>query len=146
MSYISNAYLLKNIPTNDVDMILEYIQISIHLLRKFGKKILDPKVLSQISDQNLRDFIDMIHKTGRFNIKSLKKFEGLVKKNFPDYKKDFVLSSKKDIGSDLNNMISKKFDKFDIKFEKSEILWLSLSGEWFYYKKSLDNDLSKLLD
>ncbi len=62
-----------------------------------------------------------------------------------DYTKQFVINTWSEDIESLTKKISKTFDKVAVSTQQNDTPELSIQGEWYYYRRSVDKDVDKLL-
>lgn len=62
-----------------------------------------------------------------------------------DYTKQFVIHTGSEDIESLTKKISKTFDKVAVSTKQNDTPELSIQGEWYYYRRSVDKDVDKLL-
>lgn len=151
MQYITNSKFINTYLKDykDIDEIIYYFDVIKSLLKKYWLKIASEWFISKISsvDSNLSDFILMLNVVWKLSLKSVIELERLIKNIRLDYKKTFSALWKNVSKSewDLINSVSKKVSNSKVIVNDSEEIGLQVTWEWMYYKRFLNDDLSKLL-
>lgn len=133
----------------NVDDVFALLETSRLLFKKFWKRIKSKEVFDIIAkiDSDLAKFIQLLDEVWKLNSKDLLSIQTILKSKSKDYTKNFQVSTswKTDV-SKVETFLQKEFKKVNISKKELKSKWLELSWEWFYYKRSLDWDLNKLLD
>lgn len=148
--YLTNWKFIKQyLVWFNVDDVFALLETSRLLFKKFWKRVKSKEILDIIAkvDSDLAKFIQLLDEVWKLNSKDLLSIQTILKSKSKDYTKSFQVSTswKTDI-SKVESFLQKEFKKVNISKKELKSKWLELSWEWFYYKRSLDWDLNKLLD
>lgn len=147
---ISNQALTKTFLETDIasnDLVV-YFDILIKLLKKYKKRLLDSNILEIIktNDETLYTFIILLKHHNKLDITSIKSISTEIKKQSTDYTPTFTVNIiKNPKENDIVEKLKSKFQNCEIKKQDWFELGAYISGEWWYYKRNIDQDLQKLL-
>ncbi|MDD3262561.1 MAG: hypothetical protein PHR61_01835 [Candidatus Absconditabacteria bacterium] len=147
---ISNQALTKTFLEADIasnDLVL-YFDILIKLLKKHKKRLLDSNILEIIkaNDETLYTFIILLKHHNKLDISSIKSISTEIKKQSKDYIPTFTVNIiKNPKENDIVEKLKSKFQNCEIKKQDGFELGAYISGEGWYYKRNIDQDLQKLL-
>ncbi len=134
-----------DITSNDL---ITYFGILIKLLKKHKKRLLDSSILDIIKEQdnNLYNLINIFKHYNKLDTTSIKNISTEIKKQSSDYIPTFAVNiiehPKK---NDVVERLQSKFPKCEVKQYDGFEIGAYISGEWWYYKRNIDQDLQKLL-
>ncbi len=142
---IAKIFIESDITSNDL---VAYFDVLIKLFKKYKKKILNTNILEIINtqDNKLYTIIKLLEHYNKLDISSIKNISTEIKKQSSDYTPTFTVNiikhPKKD---DVVNRLQSKFPKCGVNQQDWFELGAYISGEWWYYKRNIDQDLQKLL-
>lgn len=149
MVYITNWDLVSKYlyQIQDFDSLISLIDQSLALLKQYGRNLKTPKNIETIRniDSKLADFLVLMDDIGKLNKKNLTKIKFILKNSGKDYKKQFVLTTNKDISNEINSSLNQKFGDVALSYQQSSTVWLALKWEGYYFKRNIDWDIDKLL-
>jgi len=150
--YISNEKLIKEffagLNIDDVNVILEKLLILKDLVRKFKFYLKEDDILTLLKnqDEDLWNLAILLKKLNKLDIQNIQSLIRLLKLYYPEYKKYFVVEANQKIYDQIVFYLKDRFQNVDINYKQSDLIWAKVKGEWWYFGKWLDKDLSKLLD
>lgn len=152
MSYITNQKFVELLLSDlqEKDDLLSIFFVCQHLFKKYWNKIFNSdfsELLNTVSPEVIM-LCNLLQKHNKFNSNDLDSIIKLIKKEYPDYTKNvdiISLSLNTDLSDKIDEVLSKKFNKFSSNKLKWEEIWIVIKWDWNYYKRSLNSDLDKLL-
>lgn len=148
MVFITNWQLVEKFQDQDLQALLETFDVIWVLFKKYWKKLLLTNIFSAIEkiDANVAWFIKLLNNLWKLNSQDLNSLTKLLKSKCTTYTHEFTLKSwSNKVYNEVNNYVSNKFENFEINLSHADDVGIAFSWEWFYYKRSLDNDLDKLV-
>ncbi len=118
------------------------------LNKKFWKLLFSSKYIDEISniDKTVWDIILILKKTNKIQYQDTKNLINIVKSKAQDYSPEFTIQSSSDVDiSDFKKHITSRFKNSKINLKSTDEIWVSVSWEWWYYKKTLNSDIEKML-
>ncbi len=147
--FISNVQFVKRYFLNldNIDLLLEKFYLIRSLLRKYSFYLKKKEILDVIkkNDEVLYSLFSLLRMSNKLNINDIDNIIKIIKKFYPEYKKQFILQVDKRILHDIESIIENKFKNVEIKLKWSDILWANVKWEWYFFKKYLEKDISRLL-
>lgn len=140
-------HLIKSDESVEIYNLLEWAK---HLIVNYWKKAKLKSFIEWIKEFNsdLYDIINLLKSCKLFEIKDLSSFIRDYKKELSSKMSSFeIKANSKDIINPLNNFLEKNFWEHTVNFEEIESDNLTVDVKWngYYYKRSLNNDIDKLL-
>ena len=152
MNYITNWEFIKKylLEVSNIDELLEYFNLIEQIIKKYSKEIKNHKFLDTIlnMDESLKIFIEILIKFSKFNKKDINSIKVLLKRNNNNYKKHIKIWIPKidwNFNKDINSYIDTKFKNVEVSEWEIDDLWISIVWEGYYYKRSLNKDIEKIL-
>ena len=146
--YVTNTKLVQMLGeyTTDTNSLIHCLISIQHLTIKYGKKIFLPKSREAIHqiDNVLGDIITLLINTGKTKIQDIKDIIRELKQHNPQYDHQISIESRTEHDA-LSSVVSKQFTNAHVNTSSSDELRIKIAGEWWYYHRSLDSDLTKLL-
>lgn len=131
------------IPHNDL---VSYLEIIVKLQKRYGKNFYHPKILSCIKDIDKETYI-LLHETQKLTTKDIQKLIIQIKKTSSSYVPTFTICTpRNDYKKALEEQIGHHFTQYNTQYQEDINLWVTVSWEWRYYKRNIDQDIQKLLD
>lgn len=149
--YISNRKLINRYfnDIDNIDVILKDLYTIYKLYKKFGKLLLNKKILSYIENnyKDIATFIKVFWKLWKLNDNDILDLINLLKNKYSDYTKSFYVEWNEEILEKVEDILNKKFGKISVNLDKEkDVIGLFVKGEWYYFKKFLSKDLDKILN
>ncbi|UFX83400.1 hypothetical protein [Candidatus Absconditicoccus praedator] len=150
MSYITNKELVENhfSKADDRKFILDLFLVVLYLYKKYGKNLLTNRFQSVLKDvdESIVDLIVFLNTYGKLNKEDLLNLLSLFKQQNKDLKGQFdVFINSKKIDDSIKKTICEKFGECDVDSYNQESVGMFAKGEGYYFKRTLDSDLSRLL-
>lgn len=127
--------------------LIGYFQIVNTLIKKYGKRLLSPKIINivQQADPNVYGLLlILIHHKKNKTIA----IQNIIKqlKTNADYIPNFEVHMIEDSHKhSIQDKIKERFPWSVVHVHHNIDLWVSVSGEWWHYKRNIDQDLKKIL-
>lgn len=118
------------------------------LNKRFWRLLFSSKYIDEIYniDKTVWDIIVILKKTNKIQYQDVKNLISIVKNNAKDYSPEFNINSTSGINiSGLEKHINLKFKDSKINHKSIDEIWVSINWEWWYYKKTLNSDIEKIL-
>ncbi len=132
-----------------VNDIVGYLRLSEILIKKYGKLLFLDSVLTSIRDVSvdLYYFLLLLKLSKKTSLKDIKKIIPLLKRQWAEnYQKNFVISSSPEVASqDIKKYLYALFPDALVEHQEQDSEEVLVSGEWWYYKRWLEQDVKKLL-
>lgn len=97
-------------------------------------------------DKVVAEILQLLKKTKKNKASSISNIIRYIKSESKDYKKTFaVITTDASTGKNIESALDKDFANGVVHTKESETIGVLVSGEWLYYKRTLDGDLNKLL-
>lgn len=139
-------YLLDTkIPSNEL---VQYLEMILKLNKKYGKKLYVSEVITNLKelDIHLHDILLLLWHFQKNKTTTIKTLIRMIKTLARDYKDVFSVNGDSDVHKEkLTAYLENNFDKSLINQNNKSTSWIAIKGEWWYYKRDLDQDLRKLL-
>jgi len=128
--------------------LVHYLEVSMKLLKKYGRSILTKKYLIEVkkTSPEVVSVLSALKVADKSNIAKIKTIIRLIKEWAKDYIAEFVIKT----GNENNYDTIKKF--LDMKFADNSVEkkvdsdnLVKISGEWWFYKRWLEQDVKKIL-
>ncbi len=129
-----------------VNDIITSLQVVKSLVSKYWISIYSSKVSQFILgvDKEVWNMIQFLAKIGKNEIHIIKSLITIIKQEYPDYIKQFIVQSPKDIQNELISKLSPKFNNKEINSTNNSD-WIIIKWEWWSYERSINKDIDKLL-
>lgn len=152
MLYISNVeFVDKCLSENiNIDDILVFSQVAKKLVTKYWSQVKKQEFIDKISnvDEELSNYIKLLAVCNKLDSKIISDIQRLFKIKSKNYSKSFdmVSSNPSSIVSKVESKLKDLWDGVTVVSNSWEKIGLEVKWEWFYYTRSIDNDLDKLLN
>lgn len=130
------------------NQLIDYLFIVWKLFKKFWKVLYTSRYVDEISniDKNIWNLISILKKSNKIGYGDIKNLVSIIKTKSKEYCPEFSInSSSTDHSDDIQKYINSKFDNPKIHVKLMDAVWLDISWDSWYYKKTLDSDLEKIL-
>lgn len=112
------------------------------LVKRYGSLVKSQQfrtIITQL-DTGMTKLLELLIDTDKLHVSSLQE---IIKHLDIDEKKDYHIRSRN--ASKIGTQIEAKLKDAQIHPQTSETIWLQVAGNGWYYKRTLDRDLDKLL-
>ena len=141
---IIDAFLVDTKP----EYLLQLLKVIQHLSIRYGGKFSDETFLQGLEKvhKDLTDLIRVLQKSNLLEKNELSKFIREFEGKLSEKQSDFsIISSNETVVSPLTSFLEKNFEKVHVSYEKTDIDGLMIKGSGYSVKRSLDNDVDKML-
>ena len=128
--------------------LIESLSVVWKLLKRFWKLLYTSRYIDEISniDNNISNLVSILKKTNKIQYNDIKNMVNIIKIKSKDYLLEFTInSSSADHNKDIQKYIDSKFHHPQTHIKLMDEVWVNISWESWYYKKTLDSDLEKIL-
>ncbi|MEF2175142.1 MAG: hypothetical protein V3575_01615 [Candidatus Absconditabacteria bacterium] len=152
MLYISNVEFVDKCLSESVniDDILVFSQVAKKLVTKYGSQVKKQEFIDKVRNVNedLSNYIKLLAVCNKLDSKIISDIQRLFKIKSKNYSKSFdmVSSNPSSIVSKVESKLKDLGDGVTVVSNSGEKIGLEVKGEGFYYTRSIDNDLDKLLN
>ncbi len=129
-----------------VDDLLINLNVLKTLLALYWKLVYNENFLKFLHSINpdLEQLAKFLYKIWKRSNKDIKSLIVLIKQEYPNYKKSFIIKSSNSVKKDILEKLKNKF--WDIEVDEIEVdNWVFVKWEWYFYKRFIDLDIDKLL-
>lgn len=152
MLYISNVEFVDKCLSESVniDDILVFSQVAKKLVTKYWSQVKKQEFIDKVRNVNedLSNYIKLLAVCNKLDSKIISDIQRLFKIKSKNYSKSFdmVSSNPSSIVSKVESKLKDLWDGVTVVSNSWEKIGLEVKWEWFYYTRSIDNDLDKLLN
>lgn len=132
-----------------INNLVYYLVVSEKLIKKYGKLLFVSEVLEQIKKESidLYYFLLLLKSSKKTSVTNIKIIISLLKKQSKNYSSEFVVSVDTSVDQGpIQKYLEMNFDASLIEHKIVEGEEVFVAWEWRYYKRSLEQDVKKLLD
>lgn len=140
-----NQYFAPNIKDKDF---LRYFMLVKQMIKKYGKRCLDiPTYLEALKKHSPASYeiVILLKSMNKLELKHINQITLLLKKKYADTKKEFAITTDKNIQKQLWSFVMDTFKNVDLDYQDSSKVGIDVKWEGYRYKRDLDRDLNLLL-
>lgn len=129
-------------------LIVDNLEIIKKLLKKYWKLLHSTKFVDRIKDvsEDTFNLIEVLKISWKLNIIDASSLIKYICTNDTLWEKKFIISwSNSNCIKKAQDSLKEKYSNIDLEVWDLSSLWVYIKGDWKYFKKTLDWDLSKLL-
>jgi len=130
------------------EYLLQLLKVIQHLSIRYGEKFGVDSFLEGLEKvhKDVTDLIRVLQKSHLLEKKELAKFIREFETKLSEKQSDFsLISSNEKIVDSVTSFLEKNFTKVHVNYEKSDLDGVIIKGSGYSVKRSLDNDVDKML-
>lgn len=142
---INNHQLAEQLWSSYTNEVLANLKLIHWLIRRYWKKLQSDAFQSIISTDhpNVVSLVKLLSSLNKLSIENVLDIINLIKKKF-EHSKVFELYTSDTDNNEIKTYLEETHNA-KAQQEKSKKIWVRIQGEWLYYERNIDKDLSKLL-
>lgn len=150
MVYITNKNFFEKYLKwlNNQHLLVDNLEVINKLLKKYWKLLHSTKFVDKMKHVSVDTFniIEALKMSWKLNIKDVSSLIKYISINDTIWEKKFIISwSNNSCIKKAQESLKEKYSNIDMEIWDLSSLWVYIKGDWKYFKKTLDWDLSKLL-
>jgi len=140
-----DTFLQTGISPNDLLVHFESILL---LRKKYGKQLYTSRIVKSIEQAEPTTYaiIQILSHYNKHSSIAIKYLISYIKKNIKTYVENFtIIAPTKKQTETITQYLHNKFPNSSINTQDTIDLGITIAGEWWHYKRNLDQDIQKLL-
>lgn len=147
---LPSSVLITTLLDTDItpNELVVYFDTIILLIKKYWKKIYTPTMMSSIKEADISVYtiLQLLLYYKKQKISDISGLSRGIQQGNIDYMPRFTVSAPEaHYQETIKKNIKKNFPTSQIRTSSNIDLWVSISWEWWHYKRNLDQDIQKIL-
>ncbi len=147
---ITNWQLVEIMLADNVDpnILVRNLEVGVKLIKKYGKALFADMHIAAVKEvaKDVYMLLIVLRHAKKTDISSVKAVISLVKQRSDRYTWEYKVNSDSQVHNDtLKEFVQNSFAWAHVEHHVVEKQKVSVTGEWRYYKRDLEQDLKKLL-
>lgn len=130
------------------NQLIQYLEVILLLLKKYGKRLYRPSILQAIHSIEpwIASLLRLLHTYAISTPYAIQQLCTTIKRRRTDYIPQFtVFSPKEEYVSHIQHQLQQQFSQCRVHHQPTLEVGIEITGEWWHYKRHLDQDIEKLL-